>query len=88
MRSGEQPRPTRRLGSRVVALAPIAAEVGASLAQRAFAWATRHPRVPSVILGASRSAQIQGKPRAMALREKLTPEVCASIDAICLPLAH
>ena len=34
-------------------LAPIAAELGGSLAQLAIAWAARHPNVSTVITGAS-----------------------------------
>lgn len=72
----------------VAELKPIAAELGGSLAQLAIAWAVRNPNVSTVILGASRLSQLQDNLGAMALVDKLTPEVLARIDAITLPLAQ
>lgn len=71
----------------VAALAPIAAELGGSVAQLALAWAAHHPRVTSVITGASRLPQLQANLGALALLDQLTPEVLARIDAITRPLA-
>ncbi|MFT7721290.1 MAG: aldo/keto reductase [Roseateles sp.] len=68
-------------------LADIAAELGCSTAQLAIAWVNRNPRVSTVILGASRVAQLQDNLGALAVTPKLTPEVVARIDAITLPLA-
>jgi aryl-alcohol dehydrogenase-like predicted oxidoreductase len=68
-------------------LAPIAQELGGSLAQLAIAWATMNPRVSTVILGASRASQLQENLGALALRERLTPELMARIEAISSPLA-
>jgi voltage-dependent potassium channel beta subunit len=68
-------------------LAPIAAELGGSVAQLALAWAARNPRVSSVITGASKLSQLQGNLGAMALVDKLTPEVLARIDAVTQALA-
>ncbi len=42
----------------VVALEPLAAEAGLTLAQFALAWTLREPNVASAIIGASRPAQI------------------------------
>lgn len=72
----------------VAELQPIAAELGGSLAQLAIAWAVRNPNVSTVILGASRLSQLQDNLGAMALVDKLTPEVLARIDAITLPLSQ
>ena len=72
----------------VAALAPIAVELGASLAQLAIAWATRNPRVSSVITGASRLGQLQDNLGALAVADRLTPELMARIDALTLPLAQ
>jgi voltage-dependent potassium channel beta subunit len=69
-------------------LEPIARDLGGSLAQLAIAWATRNPRVSSVILGASRPAQLQENLGALALLPKLTPEVVARIEAATQPLAQ
>jgi voltage-dependent potassium channel beta subunit len=71
----------------VAQLAPIAAELGGSVAQLALAWAARNPRVGSVITGASKLSQLQGNLDALTLLDKLTPEVLARIDAVTLPLA-
>jgi aryl-alcohol dehydrogenase-like predicted oxidoreductase len=43
----------------VAKLEPIAAELGASVAQLAIAWAAKNPRVSTVITGASSLAQLQ-----------------------------
>ena len=71
----------------VAQLAPIAAELGGTLAQLAIAWAAKNPRVSSVITGASRLDQLQSNLGALALLDKLTPEAMARIDAVCADLA-
>ena len=68
-------------------LEPLAAELGGSVAQLAIAWVAKNPRVSSVITGASKLAQLQSNLGALALVEKLTPEVVARIDAVTLGLA-
>ena len=69
-------------------LAPIADELGCTLAQLAIAWAARNPRVSTVITGASRVEQLQQNLGALAVVERLTPEVLARIDALTAPLAQ
>jgi voltage-dependent potassium channel beta subunit len=76
-----------RKNAAVAQLAPIAAELGCTLAQLAIAWAARNPRVSTVITGASRVEQLTSNLGALAVIEKLTPEALARIDAIALPLA-
>ena len=68
-------------------LAPIAADLGGSVAQLALAWAAKNPRVSSVITGASKLSQLQSNLGALALLDKLTPEVLARIDALTAGLA-
>jgi voltage-dependent potassium channel beta subunit len=68
-------------------LEPIAAELGGTLAQLAIAWAAKNPNVSTVITGASRLEQLRSNLGALALLERLTPEVLARIDAVTLPLA-
>jgi voltage-dependent potassium channel beta subunit len=70
----------------VARLAPIAGELGGTLAQLAIAWCTKNPRVSTVITGASRPAQLQDNLGALALADQLTPELMARIDAIAKPL--
>jgi voltage-dependent potassium channel beta subunit len=71
----------------VARLEPIAAELGATLAQLAIAWVAHNPRVSSVITGASSVAQLQANLKAAEFIEKLTPEVLARIDEVTKPLA-
>lgn len=66
----------------VAALAPIAAELGATTAQLAIAWVAKNPRVSTVITGASRREQLDSNLGALALLDQLTPEVLARIDAV------
>jgi voltage-dependent potassium channel beta subunit len=71
----------------VAELAPIAHDLGGTLAQLAIAWITRNPRVSSVITGASRVDQLQSNLGALAVADKLTPDLVARIEAITSPLA-
>ncbi len=71
----------------VAQLEPIAAELGATLAQLAIAWAAKNPRVSTVITGASKLSQLQSNLGALGLIDRLTPEVLARVDAITAPLA-
>jgi len=71
----------------VAKLEPIAQELGGNVAQLAIAWVNRNPRVSTVILGASKLAQLQDNLGALALTPKLTPEVLARIDVATKGLA-
>ena len=64
----------------VALLEPIAAELGGTLAQLAIAWVASNPRVSTVITGASKVSQLQSNLGALALLDKLTPEVMVHID--------
>ena len=71
----------------VAQLQGIAAELGASMAQLALAWVAKNPRVSTVITGASKLGQLEQNLGALAVLERLTPEVMARIDEISKPLA-
>jgi voltage-dependent potassium channel beta subunit len=71
----------------VAQLAPIAAELGCTLAQLAIAWAASNLHVSTVITGASKLEQLHSNLGALAVLPKLTAEVKARIDAVCAPLA-
>jgi voltage-dependent potassium channel beta subunit len=71
----------------VAKLEPIARELGGNVAQLAIAWVNRNPRVSTVILGASKLAQLQDNLGALALTPKLTPEVLERIDEATKGLA-
>ncbi len=66
-------------------LEPIAAELGATLAQLAIAWAVHNPRVSSVITGASKLEQLRANLGAIDVLPKLTDEVLRRIDEATLP---
>lgn len=71
----------------VVRLGEMAQELGCSSAQLALAWVAHNPHVSSVITGASRMEQLQHNLGALAVLEKITPELLARMDAVFLPLA-
>jgi voltage-dependent potassium channel beta subunit len=58
----------------------LAAELGISQAALAIAWCLKNPHVSTVILGASKVAQLDENLKASAAAEKLTPEVLSKID--------
>jgi voltage-dependent potassium channel beta subunit len=68
--------------AKVAALEPVAADMGASLAQFSLAWCLQNPYVSSVITGASRVEQVHENLRAADFVDKFTPEVMAEIDEI------
>jgi len=68
--------------AKTAALAPIAADMGATLAQFSLAWCLQNPWVSSVITGASRVAQLQENLQAATLVDQFTPEVLARIEAV------
>jgi voltage-dependent potassium channel beta subunit len=72
----------------VVQLGAIAVELGCSLSQLAIAWVVKNPRVSSVIMGASRLAQLTENLAAIPVVPLLTPDVLARIDEVTLALAN
>jgi voltage-dependent potassium channel beta subunit len=61
-------------------LAPIAADLGCTLAQMSLAWCLKNPHVSTVITGASRPAQVTENMKALDVVGKLTPDVMARIE--------
>ena len=72
----------------VLRLEAVAASLGCSVAQLAIAWVAKNPHVSSVITGASKLSQLQGNLGAVAVIDRLTPEVMTRIDEISAPLAQ
>jgi voltage-dependent potassium channel beta subunit len=66
--------------ARVDRLQPLARELGLSLAQLALAWCLRKRNVASVIVGATRTAQLEENVKAAGV--ELSAELSARIDAI------
>jgi voltage-dependent potassium channel beta subunit len=61
-------------------LAPLAAELGISMAQLALAWCLTEPNVASVITGVTRVSQLDDNVKASGIR--LSPEMLEKIDEI------
>jgi len=68
--------------AKVVALEPIAKELGCSLSQLALAWCLKNPFVSTVITGASRVEQVHENMKAADVVDAITPEIMAKIDVI------
>ncbi len=68
--------------AKVQALTAVARDLGGTMAQLALAWAARHPHVSTVITGASRTSQVVENMAAIALLDRLTPEVLDRIEGI------
>ena len=72
---------TRRI-EKVKRLAPLAQELGGTLAQLAIAWCLTNPNVSTVITGASRAGQVSENMKALEVAERLTPEVMNRIEGV------
>jgi len=68
--------------AKTAALQPVAADMGATLAQFSLAWCLQNPWVSSVMTGASRVEQVHENMVAIEYVDKFTPDVMARIDAI------
>jgi voltage-dependent potassium channel beta subunit len=68
--------------AKVQQLAPLAQEVGGTLAQFALAWCLKNPNVSTVITGASRPQQVHENMKALELAPKLTPDVMERVEQI------
>ena len=68
--------------AKVKKLAPVAADLGCTLAQMSLAWCLKNPNVSTAITGASRPEQVRENMKALDVVPKLTPEVLARIDGI------
>ena len=68
--------------AQVRSLAPIAADLGCTLAQLALAWCLKNPHVTTVITGASRASQVVENMRCLEVVPKLDAEIMARIDGI------
>ena len=68
--------------ARVAALEPLAAQMGATLAQFSLAWCLQNPWVSTVITGASRVEQVRENMKAVDFIDRFTPDVVEAVDAI------
>lgn len=67
---------------KVKKLTKIAEKLGANTSQLALAWAASNPNVSTVILGATKIEQINDNIKALAILDKLTPEIKEEIEAV------
>jgi voltage-dependent potassium channel beta subunit len=67
---------------KVKVLAPMAKELGCSMAQLALAWCLKNPHVSTVITGASKAYQVAENMKAIDFVEKLDDAVMERIEAI------
>ncbi|NIS78691.1 MAG: voltage-dependent potassium channel subunit beta [Anaerolineales bacterium] len=72
----------RRKIEKVKQMAPIADELGCTLAQLALAWCLKNPNVSTVITGASRPEQVHENMKVLDLVDKLTDQVMERIEEI------
>ena len=63
-------------------LAPLATNLGCTMAQLALAWCLKNPNVSSVITGASRPSQVIENMKALDVVPNLGTDVMSKIDAI------
>jgi aryl-alcohol dehydrogenase-like predicted oxidoreductase len=68
--------------AKVKQLAPIAGDLGCTLAQLSLAWCLKNPNVSTVITGASRAQQVSENMKALDVFPKLSSEVMARIETI------
>lgn len=83
----KQPGIDKKLAA-VPALAAIAQDLNTTLPRLAIAWCLKNPHISTVILGATRVEQLKENLGALAVVEKLTPELMQRIDAISKPVAE
>ena len=67
---------------KVARFVAVAEEVGCSPAQLAYAYCLRHPRVTSVLFGATSVAQVRENVAALDVVPKLTEQLVAKLNAI------
>jgi len=68
--------------AKVKKLAPLAKELGCTLAQFGIAWCAKNPNVSTVITGASRVEQVHENLKALEVLPKLTEDVMNQVDKI------
>lgn len=68
--------------AKVTALEPLAADMGATLAQFSIAWCLQNSYVSTVMTGASRVEQIHENMKALDFVDSFTPEIMAEIERI------
>lgn len=68
--------------AKVRKLTEIAEKLGGNVAQLSLAWCVKNKNVSTVILGATKTSQIEDNVKALKLLPKLTPELMEEIEKI------
>jgi voltage-dependent potassium channel beta subunit len=68
--------------AKVKKIEPIAKKLGCSMAQLAIAWCAHNSAVSTVILGATRAEQLKENLGALAVLERLQPEIMQELDRV------
>ncbi|MFM8710544.1 MAG: potassium channel beta subunit family protein [Sphingomonadales bacterium] len=71
-----------QLVAKAVKIAALAAELSVTPSQLSIAWCIKNPHVTTAILGATKKEQLVENMAALAVLEKLTPDVLQRIEAI------
>jgi voltage-dependent potassium channel beta subunit len=71
-----------QLVAKAIKIEALAAELSVTPSQLSIAWCIKNPHVTTAILGATKKEQLVENMAALAVLEKLTPEVLQRIEAI------
>ena len=63
-------------------LSALAADLGMTMAQLALIWCTKNPNVSTVILGASKTAQLEENLKSLDMLDKVNEEIIEQIEVI------
>jgi aryl-alcohol dehydrogenase-like predicted oxidoreductase len=78
----EEKRARKREYKKAEKLTALAKDLGMTLPVLAIAWCLKNNNVSTVILGASKTAQLKENFKASEAKNKLTPEVMLQIEKI------
>ena len=67
---------------KVQALHNLASDLGVSLTNMSLAWCLKNPNVSSVILGATKTHQLEENLKSLEVLPKLTTELMEKIDEV------
>lgn len=82
LREGFENEKAKQWIEKVKKLAPIAENLGITLAQMAISWCLKNPNVSTVITGASKPEQVSENMKVIDYLDKLSPDVMEQIESI------
>jgi aryl-alcohol dehydrogenase-like predicted oxidoreductase len=63
-------------------LTKVAEEMGTTMPRLALAWCLKNPNVSTVIMGASKTSQLEDNLKSLEVVDQLTPDVLEQIEGI------